>query len=78
MILKLDMRHHGEELYKVYIYIDFDLFNGKVNIGRLTSPSSSAVFPNIWFCSIFLPLAMKIQIGVNKCTVQRQSWNYKE
>ena len=31
------------------------------------------------FCSIFLPLAIKIEINVDKsCSVMRQSWNYKE
>ena len=30
------------------------------------------------FCSIFLPLDIKIQINVDKCSVMRQSWNYKE
>ena len=37
MILKLGMKHQGEELYKVYINHDpgmTDLFYVKVNIGR--------------------------------------------
>ena len=36
MILKLDMKHQGEALYKVYINDpDLDLFYGKVNIDGL-------------------------------------------
>ena len=31
--LKLDMKHQGEEIYKVYINHDLELFYGKVNIG---------------------------------------------
>ena len=35
MILKLGVKHQGQELYKVYINHDLDLFYNKVNLGRL-------------------------------------------